>query len=192
MKLLHSNMKKQQIKKAKFQSKINGIIFNNIFFIDSIPYKLAIGVRDKNLYFEIPVSSEFTIRPYLGDKYGEICKILGLKYDKNNPYSPKKFFESINIGIPSKVCLKDVPLPHEIAPYRSHVNQPEKIYFKGWWDNDLRGEKVQESNLEKTRALLDEEAYKMCKKHNMSSQWSDKSTDEKMVTSFWKNTKKKT
>ena len=178
-------MMEQGIKRTKFSIQINNVIFEAIYFIDSIPNSLAIGVRNENFYFEVNVQKNFHVSAYLGKNYGEICRILGLTPDKNNPYSPTKFFNEINKGIPSYVNKNNMPLPEDIASYRSNVEEADRIYFKGWLDNNLKTQKVRPENLEKTRLWLGEEAHQMCKKHNMSSCWTDKVSKKKTYYTFY-------
>lgn len=53
------------------------------------------------------------------------------------------------------------------------MEEAEKIYFCGWFDNDKVGKKVRPENLEKTKEILGTDAYLMCKKNNISSKWTD-------------------
>ena len=84
----------------------------------------------------------------------------------------------INKRIPKRADKRGVPKPRDVAHYRNNVEENEKIYFCGWWDNTVRNEKVQEKNLNKTRKWLSEEAYKMCKKKNISSCWTANQSKE--------------
>ncbi|MGO0713828.1 DUF6037 family protein [Bacillus subtilis] len=44
-------------------------------------------------------------------------------------------------------------------------------------NSNIKGEKVR--NLQKTRECLGEEAYQMCKEHNISSVWTKHKTESK-------------
>nr|WP_309248295.1 DUF6037 family protein [Bacillus nakamurai] len=66
---------------------------------------------------------------------------------------------------------------HEIAELNPTYEDSEKIYFKGWRDNNIRGKKVR--NLQKTRECLGEEAYQICKAYNISSAWTKHKTESK-------------
>lgn len=177
LKPLYSNILQQGIGRAKFSVQINKVVFDAIYFIDSFPNSIAIGVKNENFYFEVNVQKNFRVSAYLGEHYGKICSILGLTPDKNNPYSPTKFFTELNDGIPSTVTKNNVPLPEEIAPYRSDVKEADRIYFSEWRLHNSRN--VTDKNLKKTRLWLGEEAFQMCKKKNVSSCWTDKVSEKK-------------
>lgn len=184
LKSLYADMKRQKLERTIFKVLINNISFEVIYFIDSSPHSLAIGVKGKNFFFEIPVEKGFHIKTWLGENYSKVCEILGLKYDETNKYSSNKFFSEINKGIPSKVTNINIPTYKDIAPYRRDVEEADRIYFYGWKENDKTGGNVKPKNLEKTRAWLGENAFRMCKKYNVSSRWTDVSSDEKAYALF--------
>lgn len=179
---LYNSMIEQGLQRVKFSITINKAVFSIIYIIDSTPHALAIGVRNKNLFFEVAVKKGFIINPYLGDKYGDICEALGLTSSPSQPFSPKKFYEEINSKIPNTTSPRQLPKPRDFAPYRKDVEEPEKIYFYDWRDNTIRGEKVRPKNLAKTKQWLSEEAYKMCKTYNISSCWTADPSKEKEFT----------
>ncbi|MCS7465006.1 DUF6037 family protein [Paenibacillus doosanensis] len=57
--------------------------------------------------------------------------------------------------------------------YRKDVEEADKIYFMGWLDKTISGNKATPNNLEKTRLLLGQDAYVRCKAKNVSSRWTD-------------------
>lgn len=112
--------------------KINNVIFKTIYFIDSVPHSLAIGVVNENLFFEIPIEKGFRINTFLDkNTYNKICKILGITFDQDNPFSSKKFFDEIHKQIPTSVSLNNVPKSSDIAPFKNDVEEADKIYFCG-------------------------------------------------------------
>ncbi|GGI17959.1 hypothetical protein GCM10007380_40540 [Gottfriedia solisilvae] len=181
LKPLYASMKQQHLERVKFTVLINEVQFEVMYFIDEIPHSLGIGVRAHNFFFEIEVKKDFIINPYLGENYSKIYEILGLTAS-GEAFSPVKFFNDINKGIPNSVNKSDVPMPNEIISYRNNVEEADKIYFWTWRDNNVRNEKVSPENLEKTRKLLSYEAYKMCKEKNISSCWTADRT--KAATNF--------
>ncbi|WP_240339690.1 DUF6037 family protein [Halobacillus ihumii] len=174
---LHSSMRDQSIDRYKFNFTFNNVKFDVMYFIDEKPNILAFGIVKHNYYFEIPVKEGFYIKPFL-EEYSKFCKIMGFKYQPDNPFRPSKFFEEFNGQIPSNAKHKNVPKPHQIAVYRNDVEESEKIYFVKWRDNTKAGHQVSPENLEKTRKLLSYKAYLRCKKKNISSCWSVNSSDE--------------
>src|SRR4051812_20219251 len=107
LKPLYTSMKANNIKRTKFSININNVIFEIIYFIDSEPHSLAIGVRERNLFFEILVKQGFIINTYLGDKYATIYEILGLSPNSTTRFSPQKFYEEINKRIPTTTSINN-------------------------------------------------------------------------------------
>lgn len=95
LKPLYNSMKANNIKRTKFSININNVIFEIIYFIDSKPHSLAIGVRERNLFFEIKVKHGFVINTYLGDKYATIYEILGLSSNGTTPLVHKNFMKRL-------------------------------------------------------------------------------------------------
>lgn len=75
---LYNDMKQEQINRCKFIFKYNNTVFDVFFFIDEVPFKLALGVRVKNFYLELDVKRGFEINPYINDrkKYRELISVL--------------------------------------------------------------------------------------------------------------------
>ncbi|EOP32245.1 MULTISPECIES: DUF6037 family protein [Bacillus] len=180
---LYQSMRAQKMTRTKFKITINKAIFSIIYFIDSKPHKLAIGIHAKNVFFEIPVNKGFTIKAYIDKHYKDVYEALGLSPNSTNPFSSRAFFEEINKRIPTTTNPGNTPKPRDVIYFRKDVEEAEKIYFFGWKDNDIRGEKLSDENLHKTRQLLDEKAYIMCKTYNISSRWTDDSAKEVAYTS---------
>ena len=60
-----------------------------------------------------------------------------------------------------------------------------KIYFKGWNNRVL--DKKTARNFDKTEKLLGKRVADYCREHNISSMWSDKTSEKKKVTYPWQN-----
>ncbi len=151
------------------------LFFDVFFFIDGSPYILLFGVKAENFSFEIEVKNGFVIDPRLDtEDYKKLCQVLGLKFDPDNPFNPWNFFAEFNKHIPVGALAHQKVEPHHIAQYKNIAEEADKIYFVGWRDNSKWGTKVQPSNLDKTKNLLGERAYKRCKQKNISSCWTDK------------------
>ncbi|MCC3688383.1 DUF6037 family protein [Bacillus cereus] len=170
---LYGEMKKQEIKRCRFDFTFNNVTFDVFFFIDETPFKLMFGAKLKNFYFELDVTSGFNINTYLGEKYNELCDVLGLEYNPDNPFKSSYFFEGFNRRIPITVNKNNYPQPHEVAEYRNDVEESEKIYFWGWLNHGESGNSVTLENLKKTEKILGVDAYKTCKLRNISSRWTD-------------------
>lgn len=179
LKELYKSMKQQGIERYKFGFRFHKVKFDVLYFIDEVPNILAFGIKNHNFYFEIPVKKGFEIEPYFNNHYGNFCRIMGFKFNPEQPFRPVIFFEQFNNKVPLQAKASHIPRPSEIAVYRNNVEEAEKIYFKGWLDNNISGNSVNPKNLEKTKKLLSYEAYLRCKKKNISSRWSPHSKDEK-------------
>lgn len=171
---LYRSMRSQDIDRYRFSFKYGRALFDVFFFIDECPFVLLFGVKSENFSFEVVVERGFEIDPRLNrDTYKELCRVLGLEYDPDRPFSPWSFFKEFNENLPYKAHAAKKAAPHEVAEYRSVAEEADKIYFIGWRDNTKRGEQVGSSNLEKTRRLLGNRAFERCKQKNISSCWTD-------------------
>ena len=172
---LYKSMATQQIERYRFEYKAGKAIFDVFFFIDENPFVLLFGVKAANFSFELAVEKGFNIDPQLDrETYKNLCEALGLEYDPDNPFKPFNFFKEFNRFIPQSAVAAKMAEPHDVANYRSDVEEAYKVYFLKWRDNTKRGESVQWDNLQKTKKLLGEKAYLRCKQKNISSCWTDK------------------
>lgn len=173
----YKDMKANKIDRVRFTYTYGRVTFDVFFFIDETPFSLLFGAKQFNLAFELQVLPGFSVESYLPDEiYKALCKALGLVYDAAHPFSTRAFLSDFERHIPAVVFSLSKPEPHDIAIYRSDVEENEKIYFCGWRDNTPRGEKVTPRNLHKTIRLLGEQAYQVCSRKNLSSCWThDKS-----------------
>jgi Family of unknown function (DUF6037) len=179
---LYRSMKVQGIDRYRFEYRHGRAIFDVFFFIDESPFILLFGAKGEAFSFEVEVEVGFNINPTLdSNTYKELCRVLGLEYDPNNPFSPKVFFDQFNQNVPHTASIHAKAEPHEIAQYRNVVEEEDKIYFLGWRNNDLRGERVSENNLTKTKDLLGQKAYNRCNSKNISSCWTDDASKAKKV-----------
>lgn len=99
------------------------------FFIDEIPYKLCIGVRANNFYFELSVKKGYIIDVNIGDKYLRLLEILGLKYNPDSPFKTIYFFNELNNNIPKKTDANNKWRPSDYAIYKRTVEEAEKYIF---------------------------------------------------------------
>ncbi|MFR4162062.1 MAG: DUF6037 family protein [Paraclostridium sordellii] len=176
---LYNDMKQERINRCKFIFKYNNTVFDVFFFIDEVPFKLALGVRVKNFYLELDVKRGSEVNPYINDrkKYRELISVLELSYNSQTPFSPIYLFSKLNESIPKSIASTTKWKPQDTAQYKRDVEEADKIYFCGWVDNNLVNKKVREQNLKKTKEILGLQAYEMCKSKNISSKWTDRKRD---------------
>jgi len=171
---LYRSMRSQGIDRYRFSYRSGKALFDVFFFVDEGPFILLFGVKSDNFSFEIDVERGFEIEPRLDpDTYKELCRVMGLEYNPDKPFSPWNFFQEFNGNIPNQAASAQRAMPHEVAGYRSVAEEANKRYFIGWRDNTKRSEQVGELNLEKTKSLLGTRAFNRCKQKNISSCWTD-------------------
>jgi hypothetical protein len=171
---LYKQMKQDSETRCKVEFGYRAVIFDVLFLIDESPFSLMFGAKGHNIAFAFEVGPGFTVDPRIPhEEYVALCRALGLVYDPVNRFSIKGFLEDFSEQVPHLVTKKSAVKPHEVARHRRDVEESERIYFFGWRDNNKRGEQGSEGNLHKTRRLLGESMYLHCKKHNISSCWTD-------------------
>ena len=123
----------------------------------------------------------------MGDKKNtQISFKLGTFYEFL--YFHEQFRKYISNHAPHKCKRRIVDLAY-LVRYRQHTikdsDEPWKIYFKGWNNHVL--DKKTARNFDKTEKLLGKRVADYCREHNISSMWSDKTSEKKKVTYPWQN-----
>ena len=173
---LLKDMGLKKVKQDKFAFTYNNVKFDVIILIDREPFEVLFGVVDENYFFALKLFKGYELENLSDEVFYKLCDILKLKPSKED-FNSHKFLKYFAKHIPQKYSGKKIE-PEEIAIHKKgFINESDKIYFKGWLTHIRDGRNVR--NLEKTKALLGDEAYEYCKKHNISSCWSDKREDKK-------------
>lgn len=180
---LYRDMRAKNTDRIKFSYTHGRVVFDVFFFIDETPFSLLFGAKQFNIVFELSVQPGFQVDSYLTNEvFRALVKALGLTRDPNHPFSTGSFLADFANHIPTSTSGLSKPEPHDVALYRSDVEEHEKIYFCGWRDNKSRGEQVTQHNLYKTRRLLGEKAYQICLRKNLSSCWTnDRSKSTQLI-----------
>lgn len=177
IKSLLYDMKLNKTEQDKFAFKYNNVKFDVIILVDREPYELLFGVIDVNYAFTLTLSKGYELEMLSNVTFYKLCDILNLKPGKDE-FNSYKFLRFFAKQIPKSYSRIKIE-PDEIAIHKRHnINESDKIYFKGWRTHTTDGNTVR--NLEKTKALLGNKAYEYCKKHNISSCWSDKKSDRRL------------
>ena len=173
LRLLHRSMNARRIDRCRFPFHRNHKEFDVFFFAGMEPYELMFGLVGGRWSMLVKVLEGYRVDTRLGkEDYAKLCEALGLKYDPNNRFRPKDFFEDLNRAIPREVSRSSEVKPQDVARYFRNVKEADKIYFAGWRSHqDPEVRDVTERNLEKTRRLLGEDAYRRCLKYRISSAW---------------------
>lgn len=170
---LHFNMNKQGLIKTKFEFRFRGLVFSVIYIAESFPHTLLIGCIAHNLFLVLDVSEEYEIATYLGNNYKPLIEALDLNYDPDNPFRPSEFFTAFISAIPLNTTAGSTPTVTDIARISRDAEESNKIHFCGWLPHDGVNSRPRPPNLDKTRKLCGEEAYRVCLNHHISSRWSD-------------------
>lgn len=185
LRLFHREMKKCGIDRRRFPFRRNHKEFDVFFFTDMEPYELMFGLVGDQWSMTVKMLEGYRVNTWLGEDYARLCEALGLKYDPDNRFRPKDFFEDLNRAIPREASLSSEVKPQDVARCFRNIEEADKIYFAGWRPhNDSRVRDVTERNLEKTRRLLGEDAYRRCLKHRISSAWT---ADRRRASDDWKH-----
>ncbi len=178
---LYKKLKSSDKTYGVFKFTKNKIDFDIFFDIGISPYKIGFLVINSNFQLWLKVLPRFNIDPFLKKaELNSLIKVLNLKFDPDNKFSTKNFFEEFNSKIPNDFrFVKKQELP-KLVNYVYEIEESEKIYYNGIidWDKVNNGNNRQESNLEKTR-LLYPKLYEQIKDRNISVRYSPTKNDEK-------------
>lgn len=153
-----------------FDFKTNMVDFNIFFDIGVNPFRLGFLPKGNNNQIWLDVEKGFIINKDLNQEdYYKLIRILKLKKDENNKFSPFKFFLQFNDSIPS--IIKNLTLTDRsyIAKKTTNIEDEDKTVFDHLieWDKGKSGKKRTKENLEKTRLLLPK-TYEEIKNKNIS------------------------
>ena len=170
LKILHEDMKVKNEERAIFPFTYNSKDFSCIFLTDIKPMRLYLSTLGKNpIVFEIEIDEKYCAKTYIDDYY-----------DPDHTFKPIDLFEALNNKIPKKFQKKpNYSEVVSVASKRRRVEEADKIYFCGWRNNPT-GYNVSEMNIEKTRIAFGDKIAAMCKLKNVSSCWTNISSDENL------------
>lgn len=181
LKILHEDMKIKEEGRAIFTFTYNAKDFSCIFLTDINPMILYLSTLGNNpIVFEIEIDEKYCTKTYMDADYKKLIEYLEIKYDPNHTFKPIDFFKALNNKIPKMFQIKpnysDVIM---VVSKRRMVEEADKIYFCGWRNNPI-GYNVSDMNIEKTRSAFGDKIAAMCKLKNVSSCWTDISSEESL------------
>ena len=173
--VLYSKMREASTDRCRFPFMHGRGKFDVVFFSDLIPYRLMFGVIGHRKCFFVEVDEDFRVPTFLdSETYYILCDALGLRPNPDNRFRPASFFQDLNRKLPKQLGQKNEVEPEHILKYRQDAKESDKRYFWFWrLHMDSTKSSVTKANLEKTRLLLGEEAYKQCKTYIISSVWTN-------------------
>ncbi|MES0871531.1 DUF6037 family protein [Pseudovibrio sp. SCP19] len=176
LKSLYRNMKRERITRYKFRYELNHLIFECIFIIDVKPFELAMGCLGHNFVLIFQVENGFKVEPFIKPEKTFWALINALKTHESSEHKFRviEFLNELNSNIPAQVRENGRVTERDIVRLYPDIEEPERIYFCGWRNNNLCGSNVTLKNLEKTRRLLGQEAFEFSKEMNESTRWTDK------------------
>lgn len=170
---MHASMQVIGFTRAKFRVRHNHLTFAGLFLADLSPYELALACLGHDFVLIFGVTRDYEVSAYLGEQYGALAAALGTGAGSGNPLRSGEFLREIDAALPRLVGPGDRPTPADVVQVYRDVEEADKVHLCGWRDNSLRKEHVTAANLAKTRRLIDQASYEFCKRHNISTCWTD-------------------
>ncbi len=158
-------------KKQRFTIEYNGVRAHVLFLADVEPFLLIFGIQGTNEYFELEMNQDFEVNSFFAKElYRKLIEIFNIQYDPDHKFTPNDFLSFVNNNVPEFRNTERVK-NSDILRYKRDVEEADKVYF--WSDYHTTKSNAQPPNLEKTRLLMGEAAYKRCCERNISSKWTD-------------------
>ena len=180
LKRLHFSMRRAGTERARFAIKHNQVTFDCLFLTDIEPYEFVLAaVGHPGIVFVFEVLRGYLIEGVFEyELYARLAALLGTGAASGNKLIPREFLRQIDAAIPADVSgTRRVTTADVLRVYRHHIEEDQKIYFKGWLRN-APGKHVTVANLDKTRRCFGQKIRDSCLRQNISSCWSHISADE--------------
>lgn len=185
LKNLYYQLKNTEQTYTVFLFETNKVKFDVLFDIGKNPFMLGFIVLKSNFQLWLEVKTGFLIDINLSkDKYYQLIKLLNLKFDRDNPFSPLYFFEQFNNQIPNHLLnVKKDYIIEIISKSYLDIEEKNKVYYKGLkdWDKINNGKHRTFENLEKTR-LLYPDLYLFIKDRDISVLYTSDINEEKQIS----------
>src|SRR5699024_6151958 len=122
--------------------------------------------------FELETNQDFEFNSFFAKElYRKLIENFYIQYDQDHIFTQIDFLSFVNINI-SEFRNTERVNNNDIIRYNRDIEQADKVYFCGWIYHTTKSN-AQPTNLEKTRLLMGEAAYKRCCERNISSKWTD-------------------
>lgn len=112
------------------------------------------------------------------EEYRRLCKLLDLKYDANNPFSPTTFLANFagSNQIPEVVGNGMIPSPDQVPAPARFVSDADRPYFLNW-KNLPQEQNVSLKNYRRTLFAFGRQTADLLKDQKISSCWTAKLPD---------------
>ena len=183
---LHRAMTACNLARCTFRFRRNRAVFDVFLLTDTNPFELMFGFVGGQFFLPVQVLRGYQVGIKLAPRiYTELCRVLGLTYDPDNPFSPRAFFNDPNHAIPPNLNQAAEPQPDVLAGYHYNLEDPETIYFVCRRPHgDAKGRCVTNRNLCKSRHLLGKRARRRCRDGSISTVRTD---DPATAANDWRN-----
>lgn len=179
---LYKDMRSNKRSHEHFQVNYAHRVFDCIFYIDTTPFELLIGLVGAQWGTVVSVEGGF-YASMSDSAFYDLCKLLELRPGRET-FTSALFLIHIANNSPKHISANPIP-PHilvDIDPRkRRQVDEADKIYFKCWMPQGNN----QARNFQKTEVLIGKTAADFCRKHNISSCWTDDPDKARPVVMPW-------
>lgn len=184
LKRLHLSMRRAGTERARFQIHHAPLTFDCLFLTDITPYEFVLAaVGHPDLVFVFAVERGYCIQTAFDNTlYRALADALQRGRGSTSKLVPNRFLEEIGAAIPNDIGRTlTITTADVLRIYRRHVEESEKVYFKGWLRNP-EGKRVRPENLDKTRRCYGQKVRDSCERQNISSCWTPISAEEVAFT----------
>ena len=171
------------VDKHKFSFMYAKVQFDVIVAIVNDGYELLVGIRSGNGYAMIIKVDKRFVAEFTNDHYGTLLDALNITY-RGSGFSSAMFLDLLSSKIPERYSGKKCTYK-DMIPFAKlrNVEECEKVYFKGWNDHIKDGRQAR--NFDKTKFFFGDIVAGYCRKHNISSMWTDKPNEENLYCDPW-------
>lgn len=176
---LIDDMKLYNIDKEHYSFIFKNFKFDVVLSIVSDGYEILVAIHSKNWGCALKMNKYFIVE-MPDTPYFQLLDILQLSASKDHFYS-SVFLKLLSSKAPHYSSQQGVSYT-ELRKYLLYrkVDEANKIYFCGWNTHTSDGRNAR--NFDKTEFFLGKTVADYCRKHNISSMWSDIPRDEKKFT----------
>jgi len=164
--------KKNQLVKS-FKYEHNGVSLKVLFY--NLEQMILVITKESNKeYVSFLINRDFSIDTDMGsEEYKILVKLLKMRFNKKNPFSPSNFFFELSQNIPEHNLFEEENIHMTKYYIYDFIDDAYKTKFVRFIPH-TNGGKVSVKNLNKTTIYFGKKEANKCKKQNISSAWTSK------------------